>query len=104
MGWRDFFSSVVELEPHQFGGAIAATRCGSDIKIFFIKMMRLPNTFFKLFYFEHQVWCRSRISLRLRLQKKDVALAALKGYGYGCTERMRLFNTDLHNRHLQPLC
>jgi hypothetical protein len=31
------FSSVVEPEPHHFGEAVAATRCGSDIKIFYLE-------------------------------------------------------------------
>jgi hypothetical protein len=34
------FFSVVEPEPHHLGGAVAATRCGSGIKIFFF---RIPN-------------------------------------------------------------
>jgi hypothetical protein len=46
--------------------------------------------FLKSFYFEHQVWHRSCISLRLRLQLKDVAPAALKGCGPSRIERKRL--------------
>jgi hypothetical protein len=70
-----FFSSVVEPDPHNFGGAVAATRCGSGSRI-------------KLFYSEpHQndavpqhLFFLNRSILNIRFGAGAASL-----YGSGCS-------------------
>jgi hypothetical protein len=84
------FSSVVEPEPepHHFGGSVAATRCGSDsrIKIFYPEPHHFDAAPQHLFFLNLFILNISFGATAASL----TAPAAVKGFGSGRTEMMRL--------------
>jgi hypothetical protein len=74
-GGGTVFSSVVEPEPHHFGGAVAATSCGSGIKIFYPEPHQNDAAPQHCFFLNRSI-------LNIRFGAGDASL-----YGSGCSKR-----------------